>query len=331
MTVGQRFALAFAPAALVAVLATVCAAADTARSTLRLVGAEEPVEKSEPAPPVRYKAQSQNGSQLLFESDPIPTPSLAPSAELAQPEPPRVDLLDPAPNPYQATLPPQAAGPGDPHLAPPADWPAFGNGAFGAYLRNRPRQLPLQRESWLNRPFYLDFFVGGLWLQNPIHGVVQGEAGPAYGLRFGWDFATRWGMEGRIGGANPGVSDPAHIKDIPQAKLFFTDMDWLWYWTGDTRFRPFFLLGLGLQDLNFYTPDGTRFHDTTFSIPAGVGFKYRHSTRLAMRVDVTDNINFGVGRTDLMNNVSILAGLEARFGGGMRRNYWPWNPGHDWR
>jgi hypothetical protein len=65
-------------------------------------------------------------------------------------------------------------------------------------------------------------------------------------------------------------------------------------------------------------------------MPIGLGLKYRHTSRLAMRVDLIDNIGFSAGQLDTMHNWSLTAGIEARFGGGRKRNYWPWNPSREW-
>jgi len=39
-----------------------------------------------------------------------------------------------------------------------------------------------------------------------------------------------------------------------------------------------------------------------------------------------DNIVYGAGAVDTTNNVSLTTGVEMQFGG-VRRSYWPWNPG----
>ena len=48
------------------------------------------------------------------------------------------------------------------------------------------------------------------------------------------------------------------------------------------------------------------------------------------RFDVIDNLAFASGPLDTMNNISLTFSVEVRFGG-VRRSYWPWNPGrHLW-
>jgi hypothetical protein len=245
------------------------------------------------------------------------------------------ELALPAPNPYDATAPAQESAP-YPWPEQPGT-PPYGHSPYaaprtklGAYLQSRPRQPQLQRDSWLNRPYSIGFFMGGMFLDSPMSGTTEGQPGFMYGGRFGWDFSPSFGLETRIVGANPGLHAPASNTDLPNAQVFIWDMNWLWYWTGDTTWRPYFTIGMGLFEMKYLTATETQ-QNTAFEMPFGFGLKYRHSTRLAMRFDLLDNFTFAAGRQDSMNNISLTAGLEYHFGGGSRRNYWPWNPGHNWR
>lgn len=337
-------------------LAACCAVADGAdnprRSTLRIVpsktnavrrdsavrpaSAEEPLaERSAAADDLTFdpfdpKFVASRGVQPTeFEAPPPQVPSL----EVDTLPPPTAAL---APNPYETTSPggsTSGAAPPSVGLAPDESM-SFEQQrpprALAEYLRNRPRQPQLQRESWLNRPYSLGFFLGGMFLSDPVAGV-NGQAGILYGGRFGWDFDPRCGLELRFVGANPAVADARGLVQLSDAQIFSYDLQWLFYPTGDTRWRPYFGVGVGLFDMDFRTPTGGRYHNTTFLLPWGVGLKYRYSPRIAMRLDLTDNVSFASGSQNAMNNFSISAGLEAHFGGGSRRNYWPWNPGRDWR
>lgn len=198
------------------------------------------------------------------------------------------------------------------------------------YIDNRPRQMPLQSESWLNKPYGLSYFVGGLWLDDPLHNVVGGNAGFMFGGRFSWDLSPSFGVETRLGGANVGLVDRINGLDLAPANIFFADIDWLWYFTGDTRWRPFALIGTGFFDIDYTDALPVRHHSTVLQLPIGLGVKYRHRSRIAIRVDLVDNISFASGPQDTMHNWSLTAGLEARFGGGRKRNYWPWNPSREW-
>jgi hypothetical protein len=220
------------------------------------------------------------------------------------------------PRPYAPT------GPGT-HLQRHAD-------RLRNYIDNRPRQMPLTSESWLNKPFGISYFLGGMWLDDPLHGQVGGNAGLTYGGRFSWDFSPSFGIETRIGGADVGLVDRIGGTELSPANIFYADVDWLWYFTGDTRWRPYVLIGSGLFDIDFSDAQPVRQHATLLQLPIGLGLKYRHTSRLAMRVDLIDNIAFSAGQVDTMHNWSLTAGIEARFGGGRKRNYWPWNPSREW-
>lgn len=240
-------------------------------------------------------------------------PPRAPRGSVAY-QPPEYQEYEPGP--YAPT------GPGS-HLQRHAD-------RLRNYIDNRPRQLPLTNESWLNKPYGISYLLGGMWLDDPLHGVVGGNAGFTYGGRFSWDFSPSFGIETRIAGANVGIVDRVGGTDLASANIFYTDVDWLWYFTGDTRWRPFVLVGTGLFDIDFIDAAPHRYHTTLLQLPIGLGLKYRHTSRIAMRVDLIDNIAFSGGQLDTMHNWSLTAGIEARFGGGRKRNYWPWNPSREW-
>jgi hypothetical protein len=203
-------------------------------------------------------------------------------------------------------------------------------GRVRSYIENRPRQLPLQTESWLNRPFSASFFLGGIFLGDPMTGL-EGDAGIFYGGRFGWDFASRFGVEARMAGGSPGISSNQFNFELPQTNIFLTDLNWLFYPTGDTRWRPYLSAGTGLFDVDFVNLFNHRFHESLFEVPFGIGLKYRYSTRTVMRFELMDNFAFGTGLLNDMHNLSFTAGLETRFGGGNRKSYYPWKPDRDWR
>ena len=221
------------------------------------------------------------------------------------------------------------AAPAEWYGAPPGMHQRLQHHPLRTYLENRPRQVPLTADSWLTRPLGMSYFAGGMFLDDPIQNVVGGDAGITYGGRLSWDFGPHWGIETRFAGTNSGVRDLVTGNDLDPAKIFYWDVNWLWYWTGDTRWRPYALVGSGMFDIDFDSP-AQRYHDTLVTLPFGVGMKYRHSTRMALRFELLDNYVFSSGRLSDMHNVSLTAGLEIRFGGGRSRSYWPWNPGRNW-
>lgn len=193
--------------------------------------------------------------------------------------------------------------------------------------RYRPIGNPLLHESWLNRPFYFGLVTGGVFNTSPIQNHVDGTPGYWYGFRLGWDVEYFWGVETRIGYSVSGVLLPGVVGTLSNMRSLYWDTDFLWYPWGDTQWRPFFLLGLGLVDYKFVADTGYQVHQTAFEAPFGVGLKYRHNNHWIFRLDVTDNFTFASGGgLSAMNNISILGSLEAHFAIGPKRSYWPWNP-----
>jgi hypothetical protein len=106
----------------------------------------------------------------------------------------------------------------------------------------------------------------------------------------------------------------------------------LYYPFGDTQWRPFFMVGFGFADLRFTDDNNLQVHQTALDIPFGIGLKYRHNEQWAFRVDLTDNLSFATGQNiSTMSNYSITGGVEARWGVGARKSYWPWNPSRTFR
>lgn len=189
----------------------------------------------------------------------------------------------------------------------------------------------LSRESWLFRPFHLDAFAGTLLAAPPIRDRVDAGTGFYTGFRFGWDMSKHFGMETSFGFSKIANSYPHVPFKMGDEKLFLWDVSWLWYPWGDTRFRPYMIVGTGLADVNFNDDIYQTVHSTLFEFPWGGGFKYRLGNRLAFRFDVRDNVIYGAGNgLNLMHNASLTANIEWHFGGGPKRSYWPWNPGRSW-
>ncbi len=209
----------------------------------------------------------------------------------------------------------------------------FPSAMAGPYAKPYPPafKAPLSRESWMFRPFHLDAFAGTLLAATPIKGRVDAGAGFYTGFRFGWDMSKQFGTETSFGFSKVGntyVNRPFKMGD---EKLFLWDVSWLWYPWGDTRFRPYLILGTGLADIHFVNEIDQVVHSTLFQFPWGGGFKYRFGNRLAFRFDVRDNIAYGAGDgMGIMHNLSLTANMEWHIGGGAKHSYWPWNPGRSW-
>lgn len=197
--------------------------------------------------------------------------------------------------------------------------------------RSRGIGNPLSNESWLNRPYHVDFFAGGIFIPHLLSNRVDAGAGFLYGARFGWDGSHFWGIESRIGNAHLGLSDPIPDARLGNLRVFLWDASWLYYPLGDTQWRPYFSLGTGLTNFDFVDNLGTRTHDVVLSLPISIGMKYRIDNRMAFRVDLQDHLTFASGnRIDTINSLIITSGIEFHFGGGPRKSYWPWAPSRTW-
>lgn len=197
--------------------------------------------------------------------------------------------------------------------------------------RHRGLGGPLERESWLTRPLQISPLGGAIVADGLLKGRVEGSTGYLTGLRMGWDFDHFWGLETRFGLTSFGLDSPIAGVELGNAKGFLWDTGVLWYPLGDATWRPYVTLGMGLADFRFYDEFARLNHPSTFTMPYGGGIKYRANERWALRFDVTDALSLDGGRqADVMHNLLITGSIEARFGFGPRRSYYPWNPSRAW-
>jgi hypothetical protein len=184
------------------------------------------------------------------------------------------------------------------------------------------RGEPLKVGSWPNRPLSAGAFIGNLWGQELVPGQFDQGAGLFGGFRTGWDFDYYWGGEFRIGFAQTAVTDELN-GDEWNDHIWLADFNLLYYPWGDSRWRPYFTWGMGGAGFNFHQNDGLGFNDVVFSMPWGVGVKYRLRDWLVARFDLMDNVAFAGAGLETMHNYSLSGGLEYRFGGNTP-SYWPW-------
>jgi hypothetical protein len=292
------------------------------------------------------------GATTLVASDDVRQPNLVPQYRPEQvPAPPGMSGEEPGDaEPQEAACDP-TAGPmfesGGPTwkdeepawIAPGADGAA---GRF-SWFRNcfllppsngRYRDIgsPLTNDSWLNRPYSIGLLTGGLLADTPIRNHVNGTSGYLIGARLGWDVEYFWGVETRIASSYVGLRDAQGLQRIGNMGVFLWDSNILYYPLGDTQWRPFAIVGLGMGQYRFTDDLQNKLNETTFSVPFGGGLKYRHNSAWAFRIDLIDNLSLRSGSgLATMQNISLTAGLEAHFGIGPRRSYWPWNPTRSFR
>jgi hypothetical protein len=290
-------------------------------------------------------ASTSRQTRLAAEVDNAPTepnwlePSI-PADESTNEEPSptqaRVEVIAPPTAEATITVTPPPA-PVDGHYEEPTlrlcdrlTWRLEDLGLLGppAHGRFRLHGSPLQHTSWLKRRYSFAFMAGEIFTGDPIANHIQGTPGFLGSFRFGWDFDHFWGLELRFGTANIGIRDVQSPVIPSNMTCFLADLNLQYYPWGDTRWRPYGTVGLGLANFA-YTYALNSPNQTAGAIPFGVGLKYRHNERVVLRFEFLDVYTFRSGSgLDAMNNLTLLGGIEWRLGFGSRRSYWPWNSSH---
>lgn len=192
--------------------------------------------------------------------------------------------------------------------------------------RHVGRGIPLERASWLNRRQSASFALGAIWGGDLSDGT-EADSALLGVLRAGIDTSHFAGWEARFAFATPSISNAEFdLGPAASAEIYLFDLNVMYYPWGDSQWRPYTSMGLGIGYYRYGTPDGMEL-ETLFSLPLAVGLKYRYSPHLAFRAEVTDYVTFGGDTIAFRNNLTATAGLEWRVGG-RRPSYWPWNPGN---
>lgn len=192
--------------------------------------------------------------------------------------------------------------------------------------RNVGKGNPMGNSSWLNRPYHYDWFIGPLLGDDLITNRVSQDNVIYGGLRLGWDFDYFWGIEWRFGWADPGATYADQEIDPANVSFVISDVDVVYYPWGDAKVRPYLLWGLGVSQIDFQDDLGFNHHATLATMPFGAGVKFHQFPWLVWRLEILDNLAFGADQISTMNNVSLTAGMELRFGA-RPSSYWPWRPG----
>ena len=170
--------------------------------------------------------------------------------------------------------------------------PADRTGAWGLAgwlaqrLPNQPRRhiglgRPLQGTSWLNRPWYAGWFVGPWFGDTLITDRVDQDTGFFGGFWLGQDLAHYWGSELRL---SYFYADIAYLPDHysgGSTRNILGDINLLYYPWGDSRWRPYTSLGLGLAGFHFVDRQDVAVDHTQVAIPYGFGVKYQSRRFLA--------------------------------------------------
>jgi hypothetical protein len=177
---------------------------------------------------------------------------------------------------------------------------------------------------------------------------VTEERGVFGGLRVGKDFDRYFGAEMRLAFGSARLHDSPRAvaaqlalpgqaqshQDNPfdnrrNVEMFLWDVDLLLYPWGDRLWRPYLFVGLGTTHIDFNDRVGHVYAPTMLGMPFGAGLKYHCADWLALRFECADNVAFGNGGVNTLQQISIVGGAEIRLGGS-RKQYWPWTPGRNY-
>ncbi len=185
--------------------------------------------------------------------------------------------------------------------------------------------FPVVSEPWMQRPITAGMFTGIFWGDMAIGENVMLESGLMAGGRFGWDWNDRWAWEGRLAFATLDVSYPGTELRGRDADVILFDVQLQLSPWSTPRMKPYFALGAGMAYYELLDHNHWVVSETVFTLPFGLGIKYRYDDWMVLRLDLTNNLSFGERASGLrnMHNISLVGGLEIRFGG-YRRDYWPW-------
>ncbi|NOY29958.1 MAG: hypothetical protein GXP28_07200 [Planctomycetes bacterium] len=206
----------------------------------------------------------------------------------------------------------------------PFDWVRhLGFRHSSTHGRHIGRGIPLEGTSWLNRPYHVDWFIGPLLGDDLIDNRVSQENVLIGGVRIGWDFDYYWGIEWRYARADPNAQFDTPQPSPNDVSYSLSDVSLIYYPWGDSKVRPYALLGIGAAQIDF-TDDAGINHDATLAtMPLGVGIQFHQASWLLWRLEVLNNLSFGDDGLSTMNNISITAGMELRLGA-RPASYWPW-------
>ncbi|HEX4146365.1 MAG TPA: hypothetical protein VHY91_22885 [Pirellulales bacterium] len=187
--------------------------------------------------------------------------------------------------------------------------------------------LPLVGNGWRSQPFSITAFSGFTDGGPLIPGHLNQQPSYYGGLNFGWDYDHHWGVEKRLGFGALNLTNGQN-QPIPRTGLSVTgEYRLMYYPLGDARFRPFLTAGVGWSDFYFNDDRGASHLDTLGMIPFGVGLKYLCTERLALRVDLIDEMTFGGGVLSNFHYAALTLGLEVRYGKRLINMPWHRNDG----
>ena len=182
---------------------------------------------------------------------------------------------------------------------------------------------PLRGTSWLNRPYEVTLESGAFVMTSSVDDNVPAANDYFAALQLGWDIDHYWGTQVRVGWTTPDLANTTLSEGSTSDNLLLTDFSALYYPWGDSKLRPYYRVGFGLTQLEYSNDLGNRVDRTLLTIPFGVGLKYQFRRWAALRLELMDNLAIAQNDTNTLNNLTITAGFEWRFGG-RPAGQWAW-------
>jgi hypothetical protein len=183
---------------------------------------------------------------------------------------------------------------------------------------------PLEGTSWLNRPFYVGGFLGESFGGNLMGDELEVRPSVLGGLWLGCDLNHYWGSEMRLALNYGPIRYALDVDAGANSRNELLDINLLYYPWGDSRWRPYASVGLGIGGFHFDDEPFLTVDHTGLTLPWGCGVKYLCGKQLALRLDVKDNLIFGGHDVDTIHNWSLTGGIEFHWGSGTSLQYSPW-------
>ena len=180
--------------------------------------------------------------------------------------------------------------------------------------KDRGIGLPLDGRGWRGQPFSIGTFAGVTDGGALVPGHVNQQPSFYGGLNLGWDYDHYFGIEKRLGFGALNLTNGSH-ELIPGTGATVTgEYRLMWYPLGDARCAPVSDGRSRLERFLFQRRSGAWHLDTVGMIPFGLGLKYLCNERIAVRMDLIDEMTFGDGTLSNFHYVALAVGLELRYG-----------------
>lgn len=205
---------------------------------------------------------------------------------------------------------------------------------------------PLEKDSWLDYPSYWGIQGGVLGGSELVSNMIDQKSGGIASLTYGKYFDNYWGYEFRFAYASLTCRDTDYAQEqyalahgdsetyYPPLsersnRILLGDVSIHYYPFGNARWRPYMKLGFGVANQRFNDTFGNKQDITTFSMPIGVGVRFWWNKKIALNMELADNLMFQSGIAETQNNISFTVGITYAFGRSARHDptvYWPFVP-----